>query len=90
MEDHEVFSEVTGGRPVFTSAAVSGEAPGPQERSGVGNREGAPSPARSCAGSDQAGSLGTAEKTACSVPDQKCNLLVTFKSVGSLKAGIFP
>ena len=34
MEDHEVFSKVTGGRPVFTFAAVGGGAPGPapQER----------------------------------------------------------
>jgi hypothetical protein len=58
MEGHEVFSKVTGGRAVFTSAAVSGGAPGPPERSGVGSREGAPSPTRSCARSDQAGSLG--------------------------------
>jgi hypothetical protein len=29
-EGHEVFSEVTGGRPVFTSAAVGGGVP--QER----------------------------------------------------------
>jgi len=63
MEDHEVFSKVTGGRAVFTSAAVSGGAPGPPERSGVGNREGAVSPRHSCARSDQAGSLGTTEKT---------------------------
>jgi len=63
MEDHEVFSEVTGGRPVFTAAAVSGGAPGPPERSGVGNREGVPSPTRSCARSDPAGSLGSTEKT---------------------------
>jgi len=63
MEDHEVFSKVTGGRPVFTSAAVGGGAPGPPERSGGGNRERAPSPRRSCAGSDPAGSLGTTEKT---------------------------
>jgi len=40
MEDHEVFSKVTGGGPVFTSAAVSGGGPSPPERSGVGNREG--------------------------------------------------
>ena len=34
MEDHEVFSKVTGGRPVFTSAGGGGGAPGPvaQER----------------------------------------------------------
>ena len=34
MEDHEVFSKVTGGRSVFTSAAVGGGASGavPQER----------------------------------------------------------
>jgi len=44
MEDYGVFSKMTGGRPVFTSAAVSGGAPGPPERSGGGNREGAPSP----------------------------------------------
>ncbi len=65
MEDYEIFSEVTGGRAVFTSAAVSGGAPGPPERSGVGNREGAPSPRRSCARSDPAGSLGATEKTSC-------------------------
>ena len=53
-----VSSDVTGGRPVFTSAAVGGGAPGPPKRSGGGNREGAHSPARSCARSDQAGSLG--------------------------------
>ncbi len=28
IEDHEVFSVVTGGRPRFTSAAVGGGAPG--------------------------------------------------------------
>jgi len=34
MEGHDVFSKVTGGRPVFTSEAVGGGAPGPvpQER----------------------------------------------------------
>ncbi len=32
MEDYEVFSKVTGGRPVFTSAAVSGGASEPQKR----------------------------------------------------------
>jgi len=63
MEDHEVFSKVTGGRPGFTSAAAGGGAPGPPKPSEGGNREGAPSPRRSCARSDQAGSLGTAEKT---------------------------
>jgi len=63
MEDHEILSKVTSGRPMLTSAAVSGGAPGPPERSGVGNREDPPSPGRSCARSDQAGSLGTAEKT---------------------------
>jgi len=63
MEVHDVFSKVTGGRPVFTSAAASGGAPGPPERSGVGNREGAVSPKRSCARSDPAGSLGATEKT---------------------------
>ena len=63
MEDHEVFSKVTGGRPGFTSAAAGGGAPGPSERSGVGNREGAPSPVRSCARSDPDGSLGPTEKT---------------------------
>ena len=63
MKDHEVFSKVTGGRPGFTSAVVGGGAPGPLERSGGGNREGAPSPARSCARSGQAVSLGTTEKT---------------------------
>jgi len=63
MEDHEVFSKVTGGRLVFTSAAAGGGAPGPPKLSEGGNREGAPSPLRSCARSDQAGSLGTAEKT---------------------------
>jgi len=45
MEGHDVFSKVTGGRPVFTSEAVGGGAPGPQKRSGGGNREGVPSPA---------------------------------------------
>ena len=44
MEDHEVFSKVTGGRPVFTSAAVGGGAPGSPKPSEGGNREGAPSP----------------------------------------------
>jgi len=63
MEDHAVFSKVTGGRPGFTSAAVGGGAPGPLERSGGGNREGAPSPKPSCARSGQAVSLGTTEKT---------------------------
>ena len=46
---------MTGGRPVLTSAAVGGGAPGPPKRSGGGNREGALSPTRSCARSDQAG-----------------------------------
>ncbi len=34
MEGHDVFSKVTGGRPVFTSEAVGGGAPGlvPQKR----------------------------------------------------------
>jgi hypothetical protein len=50
-----VFSVVTGGRAVFTSAAVGGGAPGPPKQSRGGNREGAPSPAPSCARSDQAG-----------------------------------
>ena len=63
MEGHEVFSKVTGGRVVFASAAVSGGAPGPPERSGDGNREGPPSPTRSCARSDQAGRFGSTEKT---------------------------
>ncbi len=55
IQDHEVFSKVTGGRPAFTSAAVGGGAPGPPKPSEGGNREGAPSPTRSCARSDQAG-----------------------------------
>jgi len=63
MEDHEVFSEVTGGRAVFTSAAGGGGALDPPKPSEGGHREGAPSPARSCARSDQPGSLGTTEKT---------------------------
>ena len=63
MQDHEVFSKVTGGRPVFTSAAAGGGAPGPPKRSAGGNREGVHSPASSCARSDPAGSLGTTEKT---------------------------
>jgi hypothetical protein len=58
-----ICSEVTGGRPVLTSTAVGGGAPGPLERSGGGNREGVPSPTRSCVRSDQAGSLGTKEET---------------------------
>jgi len=64
MKDHEVFSEVTGGRPVFTSATAGGGAPGPPKPSEGGNREGAPSTALSCARSDPAGSLETTEKTA--------------------------
>jgi len=63
MQDHEVFSKATGGRPGFTSAAVGGGAPGPPKPSGGWNREGVPSPALSCASSDRAGSLGTEEKT---------------------------
>jgi len=63
MEDHKVFSKVTGGKPGFTSAAVGGGAPGPPERSKGGNREGAPFRKPSCAGSDPAGSLGTTEQT---------------------------
>jgi len=58
MQDHEVFSKVTDGSPVFTSAEVGGGAPGPPKPSEGGNREGAPSPKPSCAGSDSAGSLG--------------------------------
>ncbi len=49
MEDHEVFSKVTGGRAVFTSAAVSGGAPGPPKPNKGGNRAGVPSLTRSCA-----------------------------------------
>ncbi len=63
VKDHEVLSKVTGGRPVVTSAAVGGGAPGPRKTSVGGNREGAHSPASSCARSDKAGSLGTAEKS---------------------------
>jgi len=48
MEDHEVFSKVTGGRSVFTSAAVSGGAPGPPKPSKGGIREGC-LPARAAA-----------------------------------------
>jgi len=70
MEDHEVFSKVTGGRPGFTSAAVSGGAPGPPERSGVGKRERVPSSTLSCARIDPAASLGTTEKISWSVPDK--------------------
>jgi hypothetical protein len=40
---------------VVTSAAVGGGAPSPPKPSRGGNREGAPSPTRSCARSDQAG-----------------------------------
>ena len=58
MQDHEVFSKVTGGRPVITSAGVGGGAPGPPKPSEGGNREGAPSPESSCASSDPVGSLG--------------------------------
>ena len=61
-KDREVFSKVTGGRPVLTSAAVGGGAPGPPKPSGGGNREGVLSPTRSCARSDQAGRLGTKEE----------------------------
>ncbi len=54
MEGHDVFSKVTGGRPVFTSEAVGGGAPGPvpQERE---TGRGCLPPQRSCARSDQAG-----------------------------------
>ena len=54
MEGHDVFSKVTGGRPVLTSEAVGGGAPGPvpQER---GTGRGCLPPQRSCARSDQAG-----------------------------------
>jgi len=41
MQAHEVFSEVTGGRTVFTSTAVGGGAPGPPKPGEGGNREGA-------------------------------------------------
>ena len=48
---------------MFTSAAEGGGAPGSPKRSAGGNREGVPSPTRSCARSDQAESLGTKEET---------------------------
>jgi hypothetical protein len=66
-----VSSGVTGGRPVLTSAAVGGGAPGPLKRSGGGNREGVPSPARSCARSDQTGSLGTKEEAPAAARSRK-------------------
>ncbi len=59
MPAHEVYSEVTGGRPVFTSAAVGGGAPG---KAKAGTGRGA-FPTLGCARSDPAGSLGTTEKT---------------------------
>ncbi len=52
MEGHDVFSKVTGGRPVFTSEAVGGGAPGPPK---AGTGRGCLPPQRSCARSDQAG-----------------------------------
>ncbi len=68
MEGHDVFSKVTGGRPVFTSEAVGGGEPlVPFRRNGkqgggalpaIASRSGEAGglpPQRSCARSDQAG-----------------------------------
>jgi hypothetical protein len=56
-----VSSDVTGGRPVLTSAAVGGGAPGPVPQERETGRRCLP-PHRSCARSDQAGRLGTKEE----------------------------
>ncbi len=53
---------------MLTSAAAGGGAPGPPKPCGGGNREGAPSPACSCARSDQAGRLGTKEESPAATP----------------------
>ncbi len=60
-EGHEVFSVVTGGRPLSFSRLISGGSRSPEPVEG--NAEGAKYPLLISRRKDQAGSLGTEEKT---------------------------
>jgi hypothetical protein len=84
-----VSSDVTGGRPVLTSAAVGGGAPGPPQ---AGTGRGRLPPHRSCARSDQAGRLGlrpigayapegTKEETPSAAPFRKAKVKFQIFSV---------
>ena len=78
------FFRVTGERPV-PLPQMCGGSPWPRS-AGTGNREGAPSPARSCARSDQAGSLGTKEETPAAARSKKEKL--QFQILSALLARI--
>ena len=58
-----VSSGVTGGRPVFTSAAAGGEPLARRSHAKAGTGRGRLPPHRSCSRSDQAERLGTEEDT---------------------------
>jgi len=60
-DGHEVFSVVTGGRPLSFSRLISGGSRSPEPVEG--NAEGAKTPLLISRRKDQAGSLGTEEKT---------------------------
>ena len=62
LKGHEVFSVVTGGRPLSFSRLISGGSRSSPDLSGE-NAEGAKTPLLISRRKDQAGSLGTEEKT---------------------------